>query len=223
MHRFQFLAGALNYGMSVLWMVFLLMGLAVTELGENFPRGALIVWIFCLIMLFLPRLLALVFVVRIRGRQPGYRKQLFISALVAFMVHVISAPIVILGHVTSVLRLFRRSLGEWQPAHRNENPSLMQAVNAVLGRVACAVFFIAVVVFSSRSYDSLLLISVALPLLLAGPIVIFTGDPKVARWVARRIALYVSPTVLSSRVLVRRRQLLSHPRRHANVQRVHGP
>jgi membrane glycosyltransferase len=211
MHRLQFLVGAIGYGVSLMWAVSLLLGLAAAASGRDFTWSALIPWIVNAVLLIVPRILAVVIVSRSAEHRSYGAKRFTASTLVSFAIHAVSAPMLLLGHSVSIIRLLRGSPGQWQPAQRNGAPSLNQAFRALLGRITFALGLV-VAVLVLHSPNPLLLLSVALPLILMGPIVTLTGDPGIARWVARRIPLYVSPTVQSSPTLARRQQLLSHPR-----------
>lgn len=211
MHRVLFLAGAFSYGVSVMWMVSLLLGLTAAAFGGHVMRSLLVLWIVNIFLLIIPRVIAIGITSRSREHRSYGAKGLVVSAFVSFALHTVSAPVLLLGHTVSVLRLVRRSPGQWQPAQRDGRPSMREAFRALRGRIIFGLALI-VAVLKPHSADPLFLLTVALPLVLAAPIVTLTGDPRVARWVARSIPLYVSPTVRSSRTLARREQLLSRPR-----------
>jgi membrane glycosyltransferase len=186
-HRAMFLVGALSYLTAPLWIAFVGLGLLA---GED-ARGSPLLWGLTLLLLFLPRVLGVLATLLRGGRVPhGGSLRLVASALLEGTLSVIQAPLRMVAHTGFVIAALTGLRLEWKSPPRNAGAVRWGDTAARFGPYSLLALS-ALLLLAARSGDARLpthLLPVLLPLLLAVPFAVLTGDPR-AGTVLQRLGL----------------------------------
>ncbi|HEU4460649.1 MAG TPA: glucans biosynthesis glucosyltransferase MdoH [Methylibium sp.] len=195
-HRALFVAGAMSYVASPLWLGFVLIGLlpwvadagmaAVTGQGtaDALPLPVLALWASTLVMLLLPRALAVEAVIA-RGEAEGFggRFALVRSAALEAVIAALQAPVRMLAHSIFVIGALTGLKLEWRsPSREAKDIGWREALRrfGVGGVLACGVFAWWLAGAPGEAWK---LLPLALPLAIAVPLAVWTSRPSVgAAW-----------------------------------------
>ena len=190
-HRAMLFTGAMAYVSAPLWLGFLLVSLSLRLLEPQASTATLfpwlgmsstldMLWTFTLALLFLPRVLAVVAILKL-GEQGAYggTAALIKSALLEAGLSALQAPIRMIAHTLFVLTALTGLNLEWKSPMRETQSILwsdaLRRFMPVMTVVALALF----AVFQSHRDAVWWLLPVGLPLLLAAPMTVFTSE---SRW-----------------------------------------
>ena len=173
----MFLVGALSYLTAPLWIAFVALGLWA---GED-ARGSSLLWGLTLLLLFLPRVLGVLAALLRRGRMPhGRSLRLVASALLEGAISVMQAPLRMLAHTGFVIAALTGLRLEWKSPPRAAGAVRWGDTAAHFGPYSLLALS-ALLLLAARDGDARLpthLLAVLLPLLLAVPFAVLTGDPR---------------------------------------------
>jgi membrane glycosyltransferase len=198
-HRTMFAVGALSYLVAPLWLLFIVLGLG----GASLLAHDLSLWLLTLALLVLPRALG-VAVLAARGEAAAFggTTRVALGAVLELLMSTIQAPIRMLAHCMFVLGALTGIKLEWKsPPRGAEAVGWTDAVRrmgsltllplaASLGLLRLRAAFVAMV-------------PMLLPLSLAVPFTVLTGDPRTGRAVARLGLLRTPEEWRPTRELVR--------------------
>jgi len=191
-HRAMFVAGAMSYVASPLWLGFVLVGVlswmlggtatAVTPGDEGallaLPAAVLVLWASTLTMLLLPRILAVVSVID-RGEEAGFggRAALMRSAALEAVVAALQAPVRMVAHSVFVIGALTGLKLDWRsPSREAHSIGWAEAVRRFglvgLLAVAALAWWLA-----GTPGEALQLLPLALPLAIAVPLAVWTSRP----------------------------------------------
>jgi membrane glycosyltransferase len=208
-HRAMFLIGAMSYLSAPLWLAFMTFGTALWMTGaaivpdwRALPGELRGLWAWTLCMLFMPRLLGLAAVLLRREQQSfGGTFALMRSAAAETLMAVLQAPVRMLAHSLFVLVALTGLKLEWKSPPRaaaaiswREAGARLSPMTGVIGLLAAAVAWV-------DPGALVLLAPVAMPLLLAVPLAVFTSHVSLGGWMRERGLLLIpeesrSPAVL---------------------------
>ena len=201
-HRAMFVSGAMSYVASPLWLAFVLLGVlpwvmpgggadslavAVTSGQGAFPVAASLLWVATLLLLFVPRLLALQLVLR-RGQQAGFggTARLVLSAALEALLSALQAPVRMVAHSVFVLgALTGIKLGWKSPSREASDLGWREAV-ARFGLVGSLVAAFMAWWFAGEPGEAWRVLPLALPLVLAVPLAVLTSRRSVGQSWQRR-------------------------------------
>ncbi|HSV35989.1 MAG TPA: glucans biosynthesis glucosyltransferase MdoH [Ramlibacter sp.] len=207
-HRAMFAIGAMSYLSAPLWLAFMTFGTALWMSGAGMPdwhalpgelRG---LWAWTLCMLFTPRLLGLA-AVFLRREQRSYGGSLALvrSALAETAMAMLQAPVRMLAHSLFVVVALTGLKLDWKSPPREaagvpwrDAAARLSPMTVVIGLLGVGVAWV--------DPDALVLLApVALPLLLAVPMAVFTSHVSLGGWMRERGLLLIpeesrSPAVL---------------------------
>jgi membrane glycosyltransferase len=198
-HRTMFAVGALSYLVAPLWLLFIVLGLG----GASLLAHDLSLWLLTLALLVLPRALG-VAVLAARGEAAAFggTTRLALGAVLELLLSTIQAPIRMLAHCMFVLGSLTGIKLEWKSpprgaeavgwndAVRRMGSLTLLPLAASLGLLRLRAAFVAMV-------------PMLLPLSLAVPFTVLTGDPRTGRAVARLGLLRTPEEWRPTRELVR--------------------
>jgi membrane glycosyltransferase len=177
-HRVMLATGALSYLVAPLWLGFVVTGLlASREAGFGMHSGAL--WVLTLLLLLLPRLLG-VLAVRLRGEQRLYGGSLRLggSALLELLLSALQAPLRMLAHSAFVLGALTGLRLDWKSPARDASAVGWRDALARIGLLTLPALGAAVLVLQGQALTSPYWLPLLLPLLLAIPFTVLTGNPR---------------------------------------------
>lgn len=196
-HRAMFATGAMSYLSAPLWLAFVALGVGLWMQGghtmANLPRPPVLLWGATIALLLLPRVLGVLLVLR-EGLQRLYggAMALVTSALLEALLSALLAPVRMAGHTLFVLTALTGVKLQWRsPPREATKLRWRDAAPALLPLSALAGLAFAGALAADASV-ALWLSPVALPLLLAWPIAVWSGRPSNGRWL-RRVGLLVTP------------------------------
>ena len=206
-HRAMFATGAMSYLSAPLWLAFVVLGVALWMQGghtmENLQRPPVLLWGATIALLLLPRVLGVLLVLR-EGLQRLYGGgvALVVSALLEALLSALLAPVRMAGHTLFVLTALTGVSLQWRSPPREATklrwrdaaPALLPL--SALGGVAFAG------AFAIDASVALWLSPVALPLLFAWPIAVWSGRPSNGRWL-RRLGLLLTPEEMAPAAALR--------------------
>jgi membrane glycosyltransferase len=208
-HRAMFLIGAMSYLSAPLWLAFLTFGTALWMAGaavvpdwRALPNELRGLWGWTLCMLFMPRLLGLAAVfVRREQTSFGGPSALLRSAAAETLMAVLQAPVRMLAHSLFVLVALTGLKLEWKSPPREAAAISWRAAAARLFPMTGVIGLLAAAIAWVDPGALLLLAPVALPLLLAVPLAVFTSHVSLGGWMRERGLLLIpeesrSPAVL---------------------------
>jgi membrane glycosyltransferase len=207
-HRAMFATGALAYLSAPLWLAFLALGVALWLGGghtlDGLQRPPLLLWAATITLLLLPRVLGVLLVLR-EGQHTLYggRMALVASALVEAALSALQAPVRMAAHTLFVLGALTGLQVQWRsPPREATRLRWRDAAPALLPLSAVA----ALALGGGLWLDSgvgLWLAPVALPLVFAWPIAVWTGRPSAGRSL-RRAGFLLTPEELAPAPTLRR-------------------
>ena len=183
-HRAMFAIGAMSYLSAPLWLAFLAFGTTLWVAGarvspdwESVPVEMLGLWAWTLCMLFLPRILGLV-AVCLRGeeRQFGGRWRLVGSACLETALALLQAPVRMLAHTLFVTVALTGWKLEWKSPPREAAGLGWSDAARQLAPLAVVIAPVAAGVALVDASALLAVLPVVVPLLLALPLAVVTGD-----------------------------------------------
>jgi membrane glycosyltransferase len=210
-HRAMFVIGAMSYLSAPLWLAFMTFGTAlwmtsaaITPDWRALPSELRGLWAWTLFMLFMPRVLGLATVFLRREQQSfGGTIALLRSAVAETLMAVLQTPVRMLAHSLFVLLAVTGLKLEWKSPPREaaaiswgEAWARLSPMTAVIGLLAAAVAWV-------DTSALILLVPVALPLLLAVPLAVFTSHLSLGSWMRKR-GLLLIPEESSSPAVLRR-------------------
>ncbi len=196
-HRAMFATGAMSYLSAPLWLAFVALGIGLWMQGghtmANLQRPPVLLWVATIALLLLPRVLGVGLVLRERlQRLYGGTLALVASALLEALLSALLAPVRMAGHTLFVLTALTGVKLQWRsPPREATKLRWRDAAPALLPLSAVAGLAFAGALAADASV-ALWLSPVALPLLLAWPIAVWSGRPSNGRWL-RRLNLLVTP------------------------------
>jgi len=207
-HRAMFATGALAYLSAPLWLAFLALGVALW-LGdghalEGLQRPPLLLWAATVMLLVLPRALGVLLVLR-EGQQAlfGGRAALLASALFEALLSALQAPVRMAAHTLFVLGALTGLPLQWRsPPREATRLRWRDAAPALLPLSALAALALGAGLWADAGVG-LWLAPVALPLVLAWPIAVWSGRPAAGRRL-RRAGLLLTPEELAPSATLRR-------------------
>jgi membrane glycosyltransferase len=186
-HRAMFLIGAMSYLSAPLWLAFLTFGTALWVSGAHIlpewhavPAELRGLWLWTLCMLFMPRVLGLS-AVFMRGEQKSFggAAALLRSAVAETVLALVQAPVRMLGHSLFVVVALTGLKLEWKSPPREAVGVTWGDAAARLMPMTAGIGVLAAVVAAFEPGALIWLAPVALPLLLAVPVVVFTSGVAV--------------------------------------------
>lgn len=196
-HRAMFATGAMSYLSAPLWLAFVALGIGLWMQGghtmAHLQRPPVLLWVATIALLLLPRVLGVTLVLRERlQRLYGGGPALVASALLEALLSALLAPVRMAGHTLFVLTALTGVKLQWRsPPREATKLRWRDAAPALLPLSAVAGVAFAGALAADASV-ALWLSPVALPLLLAWPIAVWSGRPSNGRWL-RRLGLLVTP------------------------------
>ena len=190
-HRVMLFTGAMAYVSAPLWLGFLLISLSLRLLEPHMHAATLfpwlgmsstldLLWTFTLSLLFLPRVLAVIAIMK-QGEQDAYggSAALIKSALLEAGLSALQAPIRMMAHTLFVLTALTGLNLQWKsPGREAQSIPWGDALRRFMP-VMTAVALAMLAVYHSHRDAVLWLLPVGLPLLLAAPMTVFTSE---SRW-----------------------------------------
>ena len=221
--RLHFMMALMSYLASPLWFLFLLAAGAEAWLQAreqpvyffghslfpvwpiSYATELMTVFLVTLTILFLPKVLALILLLRERKSWHlfGGRRLAAASVLLETVISAILAPILMLFQTKFVLAiLFRRTVG-WPPQRRTDHGTTFAEALSAHGWQTLVGVFAGVVCWFYVPHFFWWFTPVLLGLLLAIPFSMLSSRVSVGRW-ARRAGLFVSPQEVAPATVVRR-------------------
>ncbi len=182
-HRAMFVIGAMSYLSAPLWLAFLTFGTALWVSGARIlpewhavPAELRGLWLWTLCMLFMPRVLGIV-AVFLRGEQKSFggAAALLRSAVAETALALVQAPVRMLGHSLFVAVALTGLKLEWKSPPREAAGVTWGDAASRLMPMTAGIGLLAVLVAAFEPGALIWLAPVALPLLLAVPLVVFTS------------------------------------------------
>ena len=217
-HRAMFVSGAMSYVASPLWLAFVLLGvlpwvvasgeadalMAVSVGGTAFPLAATLLWAATLALLFVPRVLAVLLVLR-RGQQAGYggTRRLVASAALEALLSALQAPVRMVAHSVFVVGALTGLELHWKSPSREANDLGWGEAVARFGLVGGLVAAFMAWSLAGEPGTAWRVLPLALPLVLAVPLAVLTSRRSVGQsWRLRGLLLIPeelrAPAVLQS-------------------------
>ncbi len=214
-HRAMLFTGAMAYVSAPFWLAFLLVSLSLRLLETHTRAAGLfpwlgmsstleLLWIFTLTLLFLPRVLAVIAILK-RGEQTAYGGTLALmkSAMMEAVLSALQAPIRMIAHTLFVVTALTGLNLEWK--------SPMREAHSILWRDALrrfmpvmAVVTLGMIATFRMHHDALWwLLPVGLPLLFAAPLTVLTSESRWGISLRRGLWLLTPEERIPPAVLVR--------------------
>jgi membrane glycosyltransferase len=208
-HRAMFAIGAMSYLSAPLWLAFLTFGTALWMSGaavvpdwHALPAELRSLWAWTLCMLFMPRLLGLASVFLQRDQQAfGGTGALLRSAATETTLALMQAPIRMLAHSLFVLVALTGLKLDWKSPPRHAAGVTWREAVVRLSPMTIVIALHALGIAAIQAGALVWLAPVALPLLLAVPLAVFTSHVALGDWARSRGVLLIpeesrSPAVL---------------------------
>ncbi|WP_395137220.1 glucans biosynthesis glucosyltransferase MdoH [Schlegelella aquatica] len=211
-HRAMLFTGVMAYLSAPLWLAFMLLGGALWFSGavpnavvaSELPRVVMALWAATLTMLVLPRVLGIVAILlRREQRFHGGTWRLIQSAMLEAGLSMLQAPVRMVAHTLFVLGPLTGVRIEWKsPPRKAESISWKDAARrfAPIGLAALAVLSVAALLNPTAM---LWLMPVAVPLVLAVPMIVLTSKEDLGEKVRRRDLLVIPEEAWAPAVLRR--------------------
>ena len=213
--RLHFVLGAMGYVSSVLWLLMLLASTAYIALPSLrtaallngyqlvptgfIPSASEIVPLLAvtILLLFVPKLLAL-FLALVRERQPyGGSGRLLISAVLEMVFAVVVAPLMMMYHTRFVLSVLSGHDITWEPQVREERPvGWSESWRKTAGTTGVGLTWASVTLYFSPTFFWWLM-PIFAGLLCAAPLVRWTNSRALGQWTRRR-GLFLVPSETAS-------------------------
>ena len=213
--RLHFVLGAMGYVSSVLWLLMLLASTAYIALPSLrtaallngyqlapigfIPGASEIVPLLAvtILLLFVPKLLALILAL-VRERQPyGGSGRLLISAVLEMVFAVVVAPLMMMYHTRFVLSVLSGHDITWEPQVREERPvGWSESWRKTAGTTGVGLTWASVTLYFSPTFFWWLT-PIFAGLLCAAPLVRWTNSRALGQWTRRR-GLFLVPSETAS-------------------------
>ncbi|HVK33388.1 MAG TPA: glucans biosynthesis glucosyltransferase MdoH [Burkholderiaceae bacterium] len=194
-HRVMFAVGSFSYAMAPLWLLFVALGVAAgtQDPGSAHAWAGHALWSLTLALLLLPRVLG-VLSVRLRGEQAAYggSLRLVTSALLEAVVTALQAPVRMLAHTAFVLGPLTGLRLDWKSPPRDAARVAWRDAAARVGLPAALALGLVALAWPHGDLASPHLVALTLSLLLAVPLAVWAGHPRVGA-VLRRLRLLLVP------------------------------
>ncbi len=200
-HRAMLATGAMSYLSAPLWLAFVVVGVALwltgghalLNLQHGLPWPVMTLWAGTLGMLLLPRALGAALVLH-EGRQHlfGGTLRLLASSVLEALLSALQAPLRMAGHTVFVLGALTGLKLQWKsPPREAVQLPWANAARSLLPLSVLAAVALLATGWADPSV-ALWLSPVALPLVLALPLVVWAGRPSLGRYL-RRAGLLLTP------------------------------
>jgi membrane glycosyltransferase len=198
-HRAMFAIGAMSYLSAPLWLAFLtfgtwlwISGTAGVPAWNALPAELRSLWAWTLCMLFMPRVLGLA-AVFLQGAQQGYggAAALLRSAAAETVLALLQAPIRMLAHSLFVLVALTGLKLDWTSPPRHAAGVTWRHAAGRLSPMTIVIGLQALVIAALQAPALIWLAPVALPLLLAVPLAVFTSHVTLGGWMRKRGVLRI--------------------------------
>ena len=210
-HRAMLATGAMAYVSAPLWLASVLLGAAVwlfsgrTSLipAQGLPIEMIALWIGTVTMLLLPRALGVVAIV-MKGEQALYGGTFALArgAVLEAALSVLQAPIRMVAHSIFVIVALTGLKLDWKSPPREAAAVSWRDAAGSLGVIFGVVLVAMIAALLLAPAGAVWLMPVALPLLLAMPLVVATGRPALGAWV-RAKGMLVTPEEASTPEVLR--------------------
>lgn len=208
-HRAMLFTGVMAYLSAPLWLAFMLLGGALWFAGadagpvaQDLPRVVTALWVATLTMLVLPRVLGIVAIVlRQEQRFHGGTLRLVQSALLEAGLSMLQAPVRMVAHTLFVLGPLTGVRIDWKsPPREAESIGWAEAARrfAPIGLAALAVLSVAALLNPTAM---LWLMPVAVPLVLAVPMIVLTSQEGLGESIRARNLLLIPEEAWTPAVL----------------------
>lgn len=191
----MFAVGAFSYAMAPLWLLFVALGVAagMQAADKGLPWAGPALWSLTLVLLLLPRALG-VLAVRLRGEQATYggTARLVAGALLEAVVSALQAPVRMLAHTAFVLGPLTGLRLDWTSPSRDATRVAWRDAWARVGLPALLALGLLALAWPRGELASPHLVALTLSLLLAVPLAVWAGHPRVGA-VLRRARLLLVP------------------------------
>jgi membrane glycosyltransferase len=210
-HRSMFAIGAMSYLSAPMWLAFLSLGTALWMSGaavlpawEALPGELRALWAWTLCLLFMPRLLGLA-AVFLKGEQQqfGGAGALLRSAAAETVLAVLQAPIRMVAHSLFVFIAITGVKLDWKSPPREATMVPWSDAASRLAPMTLTFAGVALAIASLEPGALMWLAPVALPLLLAVPLVVLTSHVELGGWMRTRGLLLIPEESRSPQVLRR--------------------
>jgi membrane glycosyltransferase len=217
----MFAIGAMSYLSAPLWLAFLVSGAALwmsgTSLlgtGDATPTELVVLWLWAVCMLFLPRVLGLVSVV-LRGEQAAFggMRRLLGSACFETALALLQAPVRMLAHSLFVVVALTGLKLHWTSPPREASGLAWSEAAARLMPLTSIVAALAAAVAWVNPPAVAALLPVAVPLLLSVPLTVLTSHVELGAALRARGLLLIPEEAGSPPVLQRARLHARHAAR----------
>ncbi len=218
-HRAMLATGAMSYLSAPLWLGYIVLGvlawLAGSErvLPQQLGAGALALWAGTLLMLLLPRALGVALLV-LRGQagEFGGPARLVAGATLEVALAALQAPLRMLAHSLFVLGAFTGWKLEWKSPPRSAERVRWQDALRFFGPASLLALAAVVGLASAQAQALMWLLPVALPLVFAVPLAVWTSQMAPGLEL-RRARLLLIPEEVQVPGLLRRAWSLAHQAR----------
>jgi len=210
-HRAMLITGVMSYLSAPLWMAYLLLGMGSALFGEPTSRmvevdavpGALIgLWLCTGVMLFLPRVLGVASILmRREQRLYGGTIALIGGAVMEAALSLLQAPIRMMAHSAFVLAALTGLQLTWKSPSREAQAIDWAEAMRRFGAPALVLCLLFAGFAVLRPGAALWLMPVALPLLAAIPLVVFTSREDFGRMLRARSMLLIPEEIFPPMVL----------------------
>jgi membrane glycosyltransferase len=211
-HRVMFMVGSFSYAMAPLWLLFVALGvLANAQAADAGQRGAgYLLWSLTLVLLLLPRLLG-VLAVRLRGEQAHYggSLRLAVGALLEAALSALQAPVRMLAHTAFVLGPLTGLRLDWKSPPRDAARVSWRDAASRVGVPAALALGAVGLAWPRDELASPHVLALGLSLLLAVPLAVWAGHPRVGSALRRLRLLLVPQEARPPRPLVRAAEQLA--------------
>lgn len=194
-HRVMFAVGAFSYAMAPLWLLFVALGVVagLQAANQGLAWAGHALWSLTLVLLLLPRALG-VLAVRLRGEQAAYggSGRLVASALLETAVTALQAPVRMLAHTAFVLGPLTGLRLDWTSPSRDATRVAWRDAWVRVGLPAALALALVALAWPRGDLASPHLVALTLSLLLAVPLAVWAGHPRVGA-ALRHVRLLLVP------------------------------
>ena len=184
-HRAMFVTGAMSYVASPIWLAFVLLGVLPWFAGDNLqdategvglPLAQMMLWSATLALLLVPRVLAVLLVIR-RRQEAGYggRQTLVTSALLEALMSAVQAPVRMVAHSIFVLGALTGLKLNWKSPSREATAVGWGEAIGRFGVVGTIVAAATAWWLAGQPGEAWRVLPLALPLVLAVPLAVITS------------------------------------------------
>ena len=208
--RIHFLLGIMSYLSSLLWFLFLMLGIGIviwryfyppvyfSQVKELFPSwpvfnvwGAITLFLISMVMLFSPKILGVLYVFLKEKKAFGRHNRLFLSFLLESLLSALLAPVMMLFQTRFILEIFLGLDSGWKNQNRTRDTSWLTAIKrhsfqTIFGMTSLFIVY--------RYAHSLFywILPVMSGLILSIPLSVWISRVKVGRWFQKR-GIFVIP------------------------------